>query len=101
MKKTYSLKDFHKEVCNLLTNVNPDHVSVRVQIDLFNKVSFHAYMDGFSWYEGDTMEKCLYLMRAAVCPTTLDNPKIDVDIDVENEVIEATKDELPEDLIPF
>lgn len=94
MKTIYSLKEFHNEVCKLAPLVSPEHISVKVEVCLFSRVLFSAYISGFNWYDGSTMEECLFKTRSAVCPTYYDKPNIDIDTENAQQIT-------VEDIIPF
>ena len=97
MKVIYSLSEFKQKAIEIASPFIPggdlykNAVAVRVEFGVTSNKEFSCYAHGYSWYTAPTMEKALEMLRDAVCPEQ--GPKIDVEIEIEEEKIESDAEE--------
>ncbi len=57
MKVIYSLQEFRDAVLKIADIAGKTYTACRVCVDHSGRVTFDAYVDGFSWHTGYSMEE--------------------------------------------
>jgi len=84
MRTVYSLREFHQKATQI-SGKPPEHVRVRAEIGLFNRLVFECYADGMGIYEGKTMEESLDKLQEVVNPAHNND---DVEIEMKDEAVQ-------------